>query len=442
MVRKILRGFGYGVCIILFALCIFMIIISAVFGSEGLVGFFGWNLYLCEESGFEGLNSGAAVIVEQCEPYDITEGNLILYTEGNVDEEPVPRLGYTESITMSDGVYSIGVSDPDGNTAVISESAFVGRAGWSSDFLGIFISFSLSPWGICVMAVLPCAALMIFSFIRSYADSRPLPEVTPLVKNAEEDKPQPQTGISVKPDGKAEYSRASGAKAPQTADNVLFSYGSTKRNAVTKPAPRNVASHKNNVQRDLPPVSSVKPDTGRKTTLSDILSDGSAPKTTERRTVPPTKQEAASGGVPSSVAAKRYLDSAVQPPKKSPATAKPVAEATAEIPQLPKKKKSDAFFTQSDAPQIGRGINRKGSAARRVIDLEDALASAGRDIVPSAVGRSSADGSTRKSADILAAKSRSSLMTDDDDSRDRSRYDVDDILADLAGLAGIDRRNS
>jgi len=94
----------------------------------------------------------------------------------------------------------------------------------------------------------------------------------------------------------------------------------------------------------------------------------------------------------------------------------------------PEKKRSDAFFAQSEAPQIGRNLTGKQTAksSRSIIDLEDALAA-----VPSRTARPE----SRRSADILASKNRSDLITEDDDSRDKSRYEVDDILA------GIEKRH-
>lgn len=409
MGKKIARGLGMTICVLLFLLCVFMMIMSAAFGSEGLVGLFGYNLYLCEESGFEGLNSGAAVIVEQCEPYDIIEGNLILYSAAGMEDEIIPALGYTETITMRDGVYSFNITDSSGNPVVISESAFIGKAGWSSDILGRLISFSLTPWGICVMAVLPCLALIIFAIVKGYADSRPLPEILPQVKNAEEEQTS-QTGISVK-DGKAEYGRSGTVKNSKTADNVLFTYNSAKTgrgNPVSKPAP-------------------AQP------TRTQTQPQQAGLQQTERKKTSPAAVKPDTSGVPSSIAAKRYLDNAVKP------AAPKTSGATAELPRIPKKPKSDAFFAQSGAPQIGRGSSRMSSSTRAVVDLEDALASANRrDVVPSAVGASrKADGSAgRKSAEILAAKNREQLISDDDDSRDRGRYEVDDILA------GIDHRRN
>lgn len=396
MGRKIARGFGIAVCILLFVLCVFMVIVSAVFGADGLVNAFGYNLYLCEESSFEGVTSGSAVVVEQCEPYDLTVGTLILYKTGAEGEE-LHTLGYTETVTHKDGVYSLTVSDNNNGHVLISEGDFIGRAGWSSPALGKIISFSTSPWGVIVMAVLPCLALIIFSVIKGVMDDQPLPEVVPQVKNAEREEPKPASGISVKADGNAEYSRSANNKAAKTADSVLFTYGAKKSPAVMKP--------------EAPAVRTAAQKPAAK---------------------PAAEKPANSGGVPSSVAARKYIDSATaaKPVAESkPASAK-VSGATAEIPQMPRKTKSDAFFTQSSAPQIGR--QRPSAQTRAVIDLEDALATANDKRESS---RKPSDASSKRSADILAAKRRDELMTEDDDTRDKNRYEVDDILA------GLDRRH-
>lgn len=270
------------------------------------------------------------------------------------------------------------------------------------------------------MAVLPCVALIVFSLVRAAIGEREEPEVLPQRKNDEApEKAAPSLGV--KADGNAAYSRSSGAGASKSADSVLFTYGKPKSPAAIRPdaassAEKKAAAHKSAAESEKP-----------------------------------------AGAVPSSVAAKRYIDNATAAQKKSVPVAKTepvkapetkteekpakklspaamrVSGATAEIPQLPKKQtKSDAFFAQSDVPQIGR--SRKSDPRNRaVIELEDALAKANERKEPAA--KKSSDGVARKSADILAAKSRSELMSDDDDRRDRGRYDVDDILA------GIDNRN-
>lgn len=425
MGRKIARGFGTAVCALLFVLCAFMIIVSAVFGSSGLVGAFGYNMFLCERSDFEGLNSGAAVIVEQCEPYDLTEGNLILYTVSDGEDseaQPEPVLAYLEAISMSDGVYTLTVSDANGNESNINERALVGKAGWSSDILGGFISFVVSPWGVCVMAVLPCLALIIYAVLKGVIDERPLPEVVPQRKNSEPDEKAIAASLGMKPDGNAQYSRSTGGKPAQTADSVLFTYGSSKPKSPAAMKPSAPAAE---AKKSSP--AAIKPEAPEKSASDKVDVEFTKPK----------PKVASEGGVPSSVAAKRYLDSTTAAQKKtnsnatapkSVEAAAKLSDATAEIPQIPKKKKSDAFFAQSDAPQIGRKADPRN---RAVIELEDALASAHEKREPA---RKSAEPAGKRSADILAAKSRDELIVEDDDSRDRNRYDVDDILA------GLDRR--
>lgn len=429
MGRKIARGFGTAVCVLLFIVCAFLMIMSLIFGSEGLVGVFGYNLYLCKESSFDGLNSGAAVIVEQCEPYDIVEGNLVLCNLKADDGTEQPFLGYTQSITMSDGVYTLVISDSEGNNTTVGESDFVGKAGWSSDVLGGFIKFVRSQWGICVMAVLPCLALIVYSILKRESDEKPIPEVIPQRKNSEPEARSSSASLGVKADGNAEYSRNSGGKSSKTADSVLFTYGEQgkpKSPAAMKPAAP--------AAKSKPSPAAMKP---AETAPIQKKPSPAAMKPDTPVQKPAASEPAKQGAVPSSVAAKRYLDSATAAQKKpttqtAPKAAKAasrVSGSTAEIPQLPKKKKSDAFFVQSDVPQLGRISDPR---SRAVIDLEDAIASAGERKAPAVAAASkNNDGTVRKSADILASRSRSELITDDDDSRDRNRYDVDDILAGL-----------
>ena len=416
MGKKVVRAVGIAVCVLLFVLCVAMVIMSSVLSSAQIVDIFGYNLYLCGKSDFDGVPDNCAVIVEKCQPYDIDSGNLILYAVQPPSEQTgataeaqqlIPSLAYAEQVIHNDGVYSLDVSDSAGNVTNIPGEALVGRASWSSTVMGRLIRFSLSPWGVFVMAALPCLALILFSFVKAAMDNRPIPEVLPQKKNGESDSEKPAAALEVKSDGNAEYSRSSGAKPGASADSVLYTYAKPKSPATMK---------------------QTAPTAAKQPTVQ--------PKPGQPKTAPQPKT--AAGGVPSSVAAKRYIDSATAAQKKP--TPEPVPEEkakklekilggdTAELPALGKKKKSDAFFAQSSAPQIGRDSARSATR-RQVIDLEDALAAAN-----SRETKKHREQSARKSADILAAKSRSELITDDDDNRDRSRYDVDDILA------GIDRK--
>ncbi len=253
------------------------------------------------------------------------------------DSEPV--LAYLEAVSMSDGVYTLTVSDADGKTSSVNERALVGKAGWSSDVLGRFIRFVISPWGVCVMAVLPCLALILYAVLKGAADNRPLPEVVPQRKNFEEEKTA-AASLGVNSDGNASYARSSGNKPSQSADSVLFTYGKPKSPATMKPSAPAVQKPTVTPKPASAPArkspATMKPDVPAAKPAPKIASDLNEKKETKMASV---------GSVPSSVAAKRYLDSATAPQKKSSGTAPRSVEAaasvngtTAEIPQLPKMK--------------------------------------------------------------------------------------------------------
>lgn len=388
MGKKIARIAGSVVCAVLFAACVLMLVLSFVFGAEGLVGIFGYNVYISETSYYDSVPYGSAVIVESCEPYELENGNLVLYYQKGendlLDENMTPVLGYAGEISTVDGIYYIAVSGEGGDVSV-AENHLVGRCHWSSEPLGKVIGFVNTPLGVCLIAVLPCLAFIIFELTRRYEELQ-VPEVQPVVKNPEENKPEPR--FSVNNDGKASYSRYGSRAGGGNANSVLFSLNSDSSRG-------DIFGSRKPVEKSAPPA------------------EAPAPKAA------PAADSAAEikAKTPPSVAAKRYLDNAVNDP---------VSSKTSELPQIQPKKKNDAFFTQSTAPQIGRkptaGSAAKGDS-RSVIDLEETLATS----------RKGATG--KRSNEILAQKSRSDIIADDsaaEDAIDRGRYEVDDILAGIS----------
>lgn len=390
MGKKIARIIGSIICVILFLICALMLVLSFIFGSEGIVDIFGYNVYISDTGYYESVPRGSAVVVEKCEPYELENGNLILFYQKNPDEllneTKTAIMGYAGEVTTVDGIYYIAVSGEGGNASV-AENDLVGRCHWSSEPLGKVIDFVKTPLGVCLIAVLPCLAFIIFELTRRYEELQ-VPEVQPVVKNPEENKPEPR--FTVNNDGNASYSRYGSRGSKNNANSVLFSLNSdssksedifSKSSAEKKPTPTAKP-----VQKPVEPVK-IKNDTD---SSADIK-----------------------GTTPPSVAAKRYLDNAVNDT---------VSTKTSEIPQIQPRKKNDAFFAQSSAPQIGRkpiGNSSVKKDNRSVIDLEETLASS----------RKGASG--KRSNEILAQKSRSDIIADDstDDAIDRSRYEVDDILA-------------
>lgn len=429
--KKILRIAGIAVSALLGLLCLLMIITAAAFGSADAVNVFGFNLFICDSSDYDSVPAGSAVIATSCAPYDLEEGNLVLYSTDPMDKGAPLAMGYYSDFKLNDGVYYLYLVNGADST-VISENAMIGKAGWCSPFLGTFITFTKTPWGIFVMAVLPCALLILCDVLRTKAAEKPIPEIVPQVKNHDDEHLPPQ--FSVDQSGSASFMKEPSAKK-NTADSVLFTYGEKK-----EPQPRNSAPSMSDAdvlsllnsplpQKEEPAQKPVPQDNAAK--LFEALAKAAAQKSSA-----PEKPT-----LPAPVAAKRYIDSTVNtmPAAESPAkpetAAKPdkteapgVRPETRSEPRKPEKR-PDAFFAQSEAPQIGRGLTGKqsGNSRKSIIDLEDALATA-----PSHAAKP--EGS-RRSADILASKNRRDLIADDDDSRDKSRYAVDDILA------GIEKRH-
>ncbi len=413
--KKILRGSGIAVSILLAALCVLMIVTSAAFGSAKAVGIFGFNMFICESSDYDSVPAGSAVISTSCAPYDFEPGNLVLYSTDPMDKNAELAMGYYSDFKMDDGVYYLSLKNGDQST-VISENAIIGKAGWCSAFLGSFVSFTKTPWGVLIMAVIPCALLILFDFLRVKASEKPIPEIIPQVKNREEETSEPQ--FSVSESGSASFRRNPTGRQQKTADSVLFTYNGKKNSGNSSSSAPTMS--------DAAVLSLLNAPTPKAGKNEENTSGKASPKMTDKAQTAPVKPS-----VPAPVAAKRYIDNTLAAtPKENavPAAEKSIkkgSENTEELPELPKKRKRpDAFFTQSEAPQIGKGLT--GKQSRSIIDLEEALAAA-----PS---RSAKPESGRRSADILAAKNRRDLITDDDDMRDKSRYEVDDILA------GLDRR--
>ncbi|MGN1120096.1 MAG: hypothetical protein ACI4Q4_07035 [Oscillospiraceae bacterium] len=393
-----MRGIGWFVSAVLLLLCAALIVCSVLFGSDGIVKAFGYNIYLSKTGEFENVPLGSAVLAKHCSPYDLETDNLILY---QTDEGTF--LAYADDIRMEDGSYIIRISDSN-SVSEINGSQLLGKAEYCSAFLGSFISFSMTPLGIIVIAVIPCLVLVALDIIRAVAAKLPPPEVEPQFKTTDE-APEPSSNLSVKPDGNAAYSRTGPVKPAETADEVLFSYTARQKPAPARSPIIPLTDRSDNKPAPAKPAS-TKP-TPKPAAEAAAKSDPvkPAPKPSEKPAS--TKPAPEIGKTPASVAARNYVDSVVSAPK--------VSGDTAELPVITKKSRSDAFFTQSEAPQIGR----QKPANRSVIDLEDALATAGK--------RSAG----KRSSEILAGKNPSELISDDDEKSDRGRYAVDDILAGL-----------
>ncbi|MDE6728982.1 MAG: hypothetical protein K2J80_13760, partial [Oscillospiraceae bacterium] len=172
MSKKIFRVLGYIICALLIVICILLIIATSLFGAQNTVSIFGANVFIVDNDDIPSAPKGSAVLVQKGTSADLEEGKLVLYLKADAND--APTLGYVKQLAARDGVYYITVSHKD-STYEFPESKLVGRADYSSTFWGRFIGFIKTPIGIMMIAVLPCASLILYDIIRAAAANRPEP---------------------------------------------------------------------------------------------------------------------------------------------------------------------------------------------------------------------------------------------------------------------------
>ncbi len=420
MRKKIFRGIGYFICTLLMILCILLIIQTATFGTHRNLGLFGMKVYIVENDDLPTAPMGSAVIVKKCATAELEEGKAVLYLRSEAADNPT--LGYVENISDRDGVHYITVSYHN-EPYEFPEAKLVGVANYSSVLWGGVIRFMRTPLGVMIMAVLPCAALILFDVIRASAAKRPEPEVVPKVKNVDEER-HVDVKLSVDPEGKALYSKDRNMKTLPKNSGVLYDH--TAKQKATKPE----MPAKN---RPIIPLTDRKPavkpeetsgkvseNTGR---LFDIKIPADMPVSEKRSLadeVIPENDEAIRTAAPTA----RFKKTAVheEPPI--------VNEKTNELPIIGKKTNDDAFFAQPSvvgrqiAPQIGKSVPEHNA------DLDDEIS----ENAPRASHAKPERTAGKRSSQILASKSLDDFFADDDDphsTRNVRDKAVDDILASI-----------
>lgn len=403
MKKIFLKVLGYTLCGILIIMCIFLIIAASVFGSKKTVDIFGFNVYLVDNDYIPTAPKGSAVLVKKGKASELEEGKLVLYLKPDAGDEPT--LGYVKTISARDGVHYITVSYHD-QPYEFPEGKLVGRADYSSTFWGWVLNFIKTPMGVMVLAVLPCAALILFDLARVAAANRPEPEVIPKVKNSDEEL-HSDVKLSVGTDGKALYSKNRDLKKLPKDSDVLFNYSGKQKAASS--VPRNA--------RPIIPLTDRKPQSAASEPAGDKTGKVFDIKLPAEDEVPAESQVPSTGILPDSdelaSAASRYTRNYKRLPKENGAeTAKPSA--------VPKTNRG-SFFAQSQtqsAPQMGRAAAVRSERSGEESSAPKIEKSAGK-----------------RSTQILASKSFDDILSDDDDraySRNMNDKAVDDILAGLS----------
>ena len=166
-------------------MAVFLGITSMTFYSgenQSAPNIFGYNIYIVKNNDFYQLKKGTAAIAETVWPDEVYSGEIIIYRMGEGD---AVKLGLVRTATLKEAVMSYEIENEMGDILTLSQGQLVAKVTHFSDFLGGFIRFATSPFGVMAIAFLPCLALMIFELVRFIISKLPAPEVETVKKQEE-----------------------------------------------------------------------------------------------------------------------------------------------------------------------------------------------------------------------------------------------------------------
>lgn len=160
---------------------VFLLAAALLFRGGSAPALFGHYVFLSETDAFSAVKKGSALIVDPVEPDQIAPGNIIIFT----DEQGDDRIGEVQETISDDGIYTFTVRTDIESSVTVGQSHIVGKGMYYSEFIGGVVSFATSPAGVCLIAILPCAAFVIFEIIGIIKRRAPLPEVDTVKKQYE-----------------------------------------------------------------------------------------------------------------------------------------------------------------------------------------------------------------------------------------------------------------
>ena len=172
--------FGFiDVCLLLAT--VFLLAAALLFRGGSAPALFGHYVFLAETDAFSAVKKGSALIVDSVELTEIAPGNIIIFT----DEQGNDRIGEVQSVASDDEIYTFTVRTDANSSLTVGQSHMVGKGIYYSEFIGAVVSFATSPAGVCLIAILPCAAFVIFEIIGIVKRKAPIPEVDTVKKQYE-----------------------------------------------------------------------------------------------------------------------------------------------------------------------------------------------------------------------------------------------------------------
>lgn len=183
--RLVINIIGIVLCVLLFVLAVFLGITSMAFYSgenQSAPNIFGYNIYIVKNNDFYQLKNGTAAMAQTVWPDEVYSGEIIIYRMG---EGNAVKLGVVRTATLKEAVMSYEIENEMGDILTLSQGQLVAKVTHFSDFLGGFIRFATSPFGVMAIAFLPCLALVIFELVRFIISKLPAPEVETVKKQEE-----------------------------------------------------------------------------------------------------------------------------------------------------------------------------------------------------------------------------------------------------------------
>ena len=183
--RLVINIIGIVLCVLLFVMAVFLGVTSMTFYSgenQSAPNIFGYNIYIVKNNDFYQLKAGTAAMAQSVWPDEVYSGEIIIYRMG---EGNAVKLGLVRTATLKEAVMSYEIENEFGDIMTLSQGQLVAKVTHTSEFLGGFICFATSPFGVMAIAFLPCLALIVFEIVRFIISRLPSPEVETIKKQEE-----------------------------------------------------------------------------------------------------------------------------------------------------------------------------------------------------------------------------------------------------------------
>ena len=169
-------------CGLFFVVAIFLSVTAVVYSmSDGTPNIFGSNIYLVKTDAFGFLTDGTALISKQVPPSEIQRTNIVIFNL----ENGKPALAQVLDSELSDGVYSFRVLTENNSEITLTQSQVVAKGMSYSDILGMLIRFAVSPFGMMIVAIVPCIIIIILEIVKFAGKIMPQPEIETIKKQYE-----------------------------------------------------------------------------------------------------------------------------------------------------------------------------------------------------------------------------------------------------------------